>query len=176
MMKFTTEEMAFIKNAGINRTNANSNKRDIADYKQERFDLTSQQANILGVAAEAAWFKKLGGDVIHHSLDDWAHYVPNNHPDYVRLLSRQDLFNTYEVRRAHRMGNPIPVRRKDSNIVLQAHVPHIAGKGVLMWDRVILTGWCAVSDKGTTPSWSNTAKVVQPRPIEELKRMVMNNG
>lgn len=168
-MRFNKEEMAFIRNAGNSRTDANKHKQDIADYDHKRFDLTSRQANVLGVAAEAAWFKHLGGDILDHSLEDWAHYVPNDHPQYRALLSRQDLFNTYEVRRAHRMGNPIPVRRKDSNIILQAHVPHLAAGTTMMWDKVILTGWCKVTDEGKTPPWSTTAKVVKPRPVRELE-------
>lgn len=174
MMKLNKEELAFVIDAGMKRTKANKNKQDIADYDHRRFHLTSLQANVLGVAAEAAWFKHLGGDVVDHSLDDWAHYVPNDHPEYVRLLSRQDLFNTYEVRRADRIGNPIPVRRKDNNIVLQAYVSYVSAGNSLLLSEVILTGWCNVTDEGSTPAWSNTAKVVTPRPVQELKEVVLH--
>jgi len=174
--------MEFVAQAGLDRENANKHKHDIADYDHSRFNLTGLQANRLGVAAEAAAFKWLGGNVLEHDLNDWAHYVPNTHPNYEQLVKKNaDLFNNVEVRRANAPGSPIPIRSKDrkpGRFVLQVYVPYVQLErfGPIVPDRehIKITGWAKASDRGSRPAWADpfdTSEVVARRNLWDFPVM-----
>lgn len=176
-IQLTTEEREFVKQAGTARYEANKWWGDIADYDKSRFDLTSLQTNRIGVFAEAAVFKAFGGDVLDHTLEEWAHYVPNTHENYKQLVKKNaDLWNNVEVRRAHKQGNPLPIRGKDkreNGLVVQAFVPYrLVQKpdksfAMTVGLTALVTGWAWATDEGEVPSWSVTgdAVVVTPRPM-----------
>ena len=175
------KERAAVKDIADARTEANAHRNDIPDYDKTRFNLSSKQANRLGVFAEALAFKWAGGNVLNHSLEDWASFVPNNHPDRTRLLANADLFNTIEVRRANSLHSPIPVRQKDRDlgaIVVQVYVPYkqpmktalepFPGITVGLHGRIL--GWCNADDEGTKPAWAKQAGslVVERRSLDTL--------
>lgn len=178
-VELTIEERNFVGQVGLLRSEANKHKNNIADYDTKRFNLTGLQANRLGVFAEAVAFKALGGNVLDHSLEEWAHFVPNDHPNYYSLIKEQaDLFGEVEVRRANRLGNPIPIRSKDrlnANYVIQVHVPYTQDKRndsnpeplIYVGLQAQVTGWAKTTDTGTVPSWAynNSTQVVTPRDM-----------
>lgn len=177
----TIEEREFVKQAGLDRHEANKRKHDIADYDQRRFNLTNLQANRLGVFAEAATFKALGGNVLEHSLEEWAHFVPDEHPHYNWLVKQKaDLFANVEIRRDNNNGSPIPIRekdRKDGRLIVMTFVPYrqaLATKDdpyplITIGLNATIKGWAYQSDweNGAVPSWSRDGKtrVVEPRSM-----------
>lgn len=185
-VSLTVEERAFCKAAGDARTDANKFRRDISDYDQSRFNLTGRQANRLGVFAEAVAFKYLGGNVLEHTLEEWAHYVPNDHPDYQDLVKNQaDLFGSVEVRRANAPHSPIPLRAKDrehAKAIMQVYVPYkqpVKTKEdpyplIMVPLHGTILGFAYVTDKGTTPAWASSKDtiVVPRRPMSEFKGLV----
>jgi len=178
-VELTVEEREFVAAAGEARTEANKGKSDIADYNPKYLGFSKVQANKLGCFAEAAAFKALGGNILDHSLEEWAHFVPNDHPDYHHLIKENaDLFGDVEVRRANSRYNPIPVRAKDrehAKYVLQVHVPWVRAHPtsnnphplITVGLTAQLTGWAFTTDTGPVPSYarSNSLQVVEPRPM-----------
>jgi len=156
IIELTTEELNKCREAGLARTSENEGTQDIASYDHKRFDLTSAQANCLGVVAEYAVVKSLG-----HSFesDVWHPFVKR--ADY-HLLKGPDVCGRYEVRRQHRFGNPLAIRQKDVEagaVVVSVHVPfvRVSPTGIKPLGRAQIigcidaeTGW----DLGDVPSWS----------------------
>lgn len=180
-VQLTVAERNEVKNIGDARTDANAARFDIPDYDQRRFNLTSRQANRLGVFAEAAAFKYLGGDILNHSLEDWASFIPNDHPDRTRLLGKADLFGVVEVRRANTPHSPIPIRAKDKEAglyVVQAYVPYaqpVRTKEnpwplINVYSHADLLGWAYTNDEGVTPDWARQKGtiVVPRRPMDTI--------
>lgn len=174
----TVAERDFVKQAGTARHEANKYRSDIADYDSRRFNLKPITANRLGVFAEAVAFKFLGGDILTHSLEEWAHFVPNNHPKYNEYIKGQadiNLGQPVEVRRANSPDSPIPVRDKDKRdgaVLLQVHVPYMQasrGDNITVFAHAFVTGWAKPTDKGTVPGWSKGSSiVVNRRPLDSL--------
>jgi|SRR6478735_11795223 len=178
----TFEERDFVKEAADLRTEANKSRYDIADYDTRRFNLTRKQASRLGVFAEAVAFKWAGGNVLDHTLEEWAHFVPNNHPNYDALVKGQaDLFGTIEVRRANRPHSPIPVRAKDRKsgvVVVQVYIPYRQPlataanphPAISVPLHGVILGWAYATDEGTRPDWAKQAGtvVVERRPLNTL--------
>lgn len=185
-VSLTVQEREFCRVAGDLRTEANKNKYNIGDYDPSRFNLTSRQSNRLGVFAEAVAFKYLGGNVLEHTLEEWAHYVPNDHPNYTELVKNQaDLFGSVEVRRANAPHSPIPLRTKDrdhAQTIIQVYVPYkqplrtkaVPHPAIMVPLHGTILGFAYVTDEGTTPEWaSNKGTIVVPRrPMSEFKGLV----
>lgn len=161
------------------RTQENKKRRDIADYKQEAFNLTSLQANCVGVVAELAVAKWLGypEEVLHGERPDiWAAFVKEE--DYGLYLGQPDIAGIIEVRRAHKRTSPIPIRKKDVRagaLLIQPYVDinYLDNGRINCEHRVELLGWAdAVEDykTGKTPWWTDgdarTAAV--KRPMDSL--------
>lgn len=180
IVTFTQEEMNRVAAWGTARTEENKNRRDIADYDKNRFNLTSEQANRLGVLVEYAVYKYLGFDPNIIDPEVWAAYVPSS--QYKQHLGRPDVAGKYEARRANRRGNPIPIRSKDVRceaIIIQGFVDYTQTRtgGIIVPKAVELTGWAdAVTDyeTGLIPSWSRNAdaRTVEPRSMETFNMEV----
>lgn len=172
------EELQQVAEWGTARTEENKYSSNIADYDTKRFNLNSEQANRLGVMVEFAVYKWLGYDPTNIDLTVWAPFVPKS--EYAQHLNRPDIAGKYEVRRANRRNNPLPIRTKDviaEAILIQGFVDyHQNGKSISVPHKVELTGWAVATEdwhRGTIPSWSKgDARVVTPRELNGFRCMV----
>lgn len=178
-VELSPEEIRFARIAGDNRLAENKGKQNIPDYDTRFFNLSDRDANRFGVYAEAGAFKALGGNVLKHDLTEWAHFVPNDHPDYEALIKGQADLNIHglsvEVRRANSPANPVPVRGKDKKAgvrVLQVYVPYSQPlpsaedplPKATFHGYVELLGWAYPTDAGVDPRWKKQAgSIVVPR-------------
>lgn len=179
IIEFSPEEMKHISAIGEARTDMNKYKQDIADYDQRRFNLTSLQANKLGVMVEAALVKFFGYDILTVGMDNWVSFYTAE--DAWMYKSSPDVFHEgqwYDTRRVQKRTNPVAMRSKDKEqnvIVVQGFVPYkFVSEGVIRPGRKVeLLGWANPSEDwedGWKPSWAitNNSKVIDPRPIEDL--------
>lgn len=168
----------FAGELGRLRTEENKGRQDIADYKQEAFNLTSMQANRVGVLAEMAVAKWLGlpEEVLMNQCPDiWAGYVPSS--EYDKYLGQPDILGVIEVRRAHRRSSPIPIRRKDVRagaILIQPYVDITwNGNKIIADNTVELLGWADAPvdyQTGNIPWWTDgDARVAaEKKPMSAL--------
>jgi len=191
IIEFTNEELKHIGDIGAARTGANKNKRDIRDYDHRRFNLTSEQANKLGVMGEAALVKYLGYDILTVGMDTWVSFYTPEEAKYYKKIP--DVFHNgqwYDTRRLNKITNPLAIRKKDVEqnvIVLNVFIGYAQDEkfGPIKLDRnengktyAVFTGWANARedwDKGRVPRWSAPdangeydSRVVEARPIEEL--------
>ena len=177
-VEFTAEEIKHISNIGEARTDMNKYNRDIADYDQRRFKLTSLQANKLGVMVEAALVKYFGYDILTVSMENWvSFYTAAEAHNY---KSSPDVFHNgqwYDTRRVEKRSNPVAMRTKDRNqnvVVVQGFVDYILTDGKVKPGRKVeLLGWADPAkdwEDGWKPGWAKTndSRVIDPKPIEEL--------
>lgn len=179
-VELSREEIILAGKYGTARTNENKNRSDIADYDTNRFNLTSLQANVVGVAAEMGVIKWLGlpDEVLQNDMPGiWAGYVPSE--DYARYLGQPDILGVIEVRRAHRKQNSIPIRTKDvrcNAIIVHAYVDieYKPNGKIGVNPEVQLLGWAdAVADwqTGTVAGYSNgnTREALEKKPMASLE-------
>lgn len=185
VVTLTKEEAAFAAKVGTLRTMENKNKRDIACYDSNRFNLDSEQANRLGVLVELATAKYLGlpEEVLRGERPDvWAAFVETK--DYSKYLGQPDLLGVIECRRANRTSSPIPLRRKDVEagaIVVQGYVDYIQKPNgrIIVTPEVQFLGWSdAAADwqTATVPGWAkggNSRVALEKKPMEALDLSVL---
>lgn len=185
VVTLTKEEMAFAAKVGTLRTNENKNRADIACYDSNRFNLTSEQANRLGVVVELATAKYLGlsEEVLRGERPDvWAAFVEEK--DYGTYLGQPDLLGVIECRRANRKSSPIPLRRKDVQagaIVVQGYVDYVqtATGRITVPAEVEFLGWSdARADWSTAevPGWArggNSRVALEKKPMSALDLSVV---
>lgn len=171
--------MKHISAIGEARTDMNKGKRDIADYDHRRFNLTSLQANKLGVMVEAALVKYFGYDILTVSMDNWVSFYTA--AEATNFKAAPDVFHEgqwYDTRRVQKRTNPVAMRKKDVDnnvIVVQGFVDYkFTETGSIRPGRKVeLIGWAnpAVDwEDGWKPGWAktNNSKVIDPKPIEDL--------
>jgi hypothetical protein len=140
------------------RTQANLATCDNPDYDHNRYDLTSEQANYLGVMAEMAVI--IYGELDVTDPDVWNMYVDPSRADYKEQIARPDILNTFEVRRVSQTYNPLVVRTKDvavEAIMVSVFLPYTIYGSKLIVPEPIIAGWLPAReawDKGTVPEWS----------------------
>lgn len=181
VVELSKEEMAFAAKVGTLRTQENKNRRDIADYDTNRFNLTSEQANRLGVVVELATAKYLGlpEEVLRGERPEvWAAFVEEK--DYKTYLGAPDIAGVIECRRANRTSSPIPLRRKDVEagaIVVQGYVDYIQSPEtgrIIVTPEVQFLGWSdAAADwaSATVPGWArgnNSRVALEKKPMASL--------
>lgn len=178
-IELTKEEVTFAGRMGMARTNENKNRRDIADYKQSAFNLTSLQANCVGVVAELAVAKWLGlpQDVLEGKRPEvWAAFVEE--ADYGKFLGAPDILGVIEVRRAHRRTSPIPIRKKDVRagaLLIQPYVDiNYLADGKINCERTVeLLGWADAPvdyKTGNIPWWTDgdARTAAEKKPMDTL--------
>lgn len=184
LVNFTREEMHRIAWWGTARTNENKYRSDIRDYRREAFNLTSEQANRLGVMVEYGIYKwlapKTGWDLEDPDPSVWAAFVEAK--DYEQL-NKPDIAGVIEARRANSLSSPIPLRSKDVRdgaFVVQGFVHYMQDETsghIRVPAQVTLLGWAdAVKDypNGEIPWWSKgDARVVGRRPMDTLDLEVL---
>lgn len=172
--------MLLAAKVGTLRTEENKNKQDIACYDTNRFNLTSEQANRLGVVVELATVKLLGlPEDVQAGLrpDVWAAFVKEE--DYGLYLGQPDIAGIIECRRANRRSSPIPLRRKDVEagaIVVQGYVDYSqnAQGRITVSQEVEFLGWSdAAADWQTAkvPGWAhggNSRVALEKKPMAAL--------
>lgn len=171
----TEEEIEFCKENAIKRYewNKRQGNSDIADYNKSLFNLTSLQANLLGIVVEVALCKVLDVD-----YTDPAKFVAfsKNYADF----QKPDVLGKYESRRANKQTSPLPVRKKDLDqdvIIVQgyAHYQQDEKLGrIYDYGQVTWNGWLeaeAAWELGTVPSWSKNgnSKVVELKHIKAME-------
>lgn len=181
VVELSKDQMAFAARVGTLRTEENKNKRDIACYDSNRFNLSSEQANRLGVVVELATAKYLGlpEEVLRGERPEvWAAFVEEK--DYGLYLGQPDLLGVIECRRANRTSSPIPLRRKDVEagaIVVQGYVDYIQNPEtgrVIVTPEVQFLGWSdAAADwkTGAVPGWAqggNSRVALEKKPMASL--------
>ncbi|TNM61526.1 hypothetical protein FHN55_16990 [Streptomyces sp. NP160] len=167
------EELALAALIGTKRTEENKNGHHIAEYRQQAFNLSTEQANRLGVLAEMAVLKWLGAP--YNDRDVWIDFVPRS--EYSKLKGRPDIQwqgMDIEVRRANKEVSPIPLRKKDQGyIVVQPFIPYEqhSETGLIRVGREVqLLGWARWDDETTKPWWSNGSSMValEKRPMNSF--------
>lgn len=167
----TEAEIEFCKDAANKRAEYNKNKKDIPDYDTNRFNLTSLQANFLGIIVEVALCKVLGVDYANPEV-----YCAFSEDK--KDFSKPDVLGVFEARRANKEYSPLPVRKKDveaNAIVVQGFAPYIQlekhGK-IANYGEVHWTGWLPAEEawkKGTVPDWgkNGNSKTVAQNDINK---------
>lgn len=177
-VSITQEEFAFVAELGRLRTEENKARWNIPDYDTKRFNLTSLQANRLGVLTEFGIGKWLGLDMMDVDVDVWAGFVKSE--DYAKYLGQPDIAGLVEVRRANKEASPLPLRRKDVKagaFVVQGFVKYRQqewGGAISVNKEVSILGWSDAKedwDTGDVPSWSlGDSRVVSRRSPESFPK------
>lgn len=174
----TEEDLDFCKDAAMKRVewNKQQGNSDIADYNKNLFNLTSAQANLLGLIVEVALCKVLDVD-----YTDPAKFVAfsKNYADF----QKPDVLGKYESRRANKKSSPLPVRKKDlitpGTIIVQgyAHYKQDEKFGrITNYGKVEWNGWLEAGEAwelGTEPSWSKNgnSKVVELNLLKDMESL-----
>lgn len=165
----TEEEIQFCKDTATKRLEFNKNNKDIPDYDSNRFNLTSLQANFLGIIVEVALCKLL--DVDYTDPEVYCAFSEDK-----KDFKKPDVLGVFEARRANKEYSPLPVRKKDKDaksIVVQGFAPYVQlekhGK-IANYGEVHWTGWMCADDAwrvGTIPDWgkNGNSKTVSQNAI-----------
>ena len=159
--QLTEEEIQFCKDTAQKRLDFNKNNKDIPDYDTNRFNLSSLQANFLGIIVEVALCKFL--EVDYTDPEVYCAYSEDK-----KDFKKPDVLGVFEARRANKVYSPLPVRKKDveaKSIIVQGFAPYIqleptkpGEKGkITNYGKVMWTGWMDAEDAwrvGVVPDWA----------------------
>lgn len=178
IIEFTEEEFNFIGETGKKRHMEMRGVSNIADYDPNRKTLTELQLDRLGLMAEAAVAKWFGYDITNTPLDIWPSFVKRSE---LKNYNNGDVYHNgikYEVRRADRLGNPVPIREKDIEIgatIIQVYIDYkrCSDGRISVPREAMIVGYCNTTsdyEEGWKPRWGKdpVTRVNDPRPIEEL--------
>lgn len=179
IIEFTKEELDFISKTGAARHEEMKSVANIADYDPKRMSLTPLQSDKLGVMAEAAVAKWLGYDITNTPLSVWPSFVPK---EDLKKYTDGDVNHNgvkYEVRRIERLGNPVPIRKKDIEagvIIIQVYVPYTKKSNgrIAVPTEAHIIGFCNTTsdyEDGWRPGWAKdrVTRVNDARPLNELE-------
>lgn len=175
------QEMQWASAYGQARTSENAQRRDIEEYRQEAFTLTSLQNNKLAVCVEMAFVKWMGlpEEVLRNERPDiWAGFVREE--DYSKYLGQPDILGVLECRKVNSKSNPVVLRPKDKRagaIVASGFISYRqSGQRIIPSNEVHLMGWAdSVADWETAekPWWGKTSGsrvAAERKPMETLKQ------